>query len=187
MRVWRAFWQSVRQWSCDTGGAAVVEFALILPVMLTLYVGSLEASLLITMDRKVQSVAGAVGDLVARSDETVTGAQLTDYFQAASGIMAPNPVSSLKQVVTSVEVRANGTTRVDWSESFNGGTKRVKNDSFPLPQSIKDIALGKYIIIAEASAPFQPMLKIVFAADIPLYRQSFFMPRFQGGRINYTP
>ena len=46
-------------------GAAAVEFALILPVMLVVYLGTLEASTLITMDRKVQSVAGAVGDLVA--------------------------------------------------------------------------------------------------------------------------
>ncbi|MDB5622841.1 MAG: pilus assembly protein [Devosia sp.] len=183
MKRWHHLVDLIRRWREDTGGAAVVEFALILPVMLTLYVGSLEASVLITMDRKVQSVAGAVGDLVARSDEVVTASQLNDYFQAATGILAPYPAITLKQVVTSVQVLADGTTTVAWSEGFNGGSEHTVGVSYPLPDAVKTIALGKYIIVAEASTSFQPLMGIIFTQDIPLYRQSFFMPRFEGKAI----
>jgi Flp pilus assembly protein TadG len=184
MRMWRQLAQLVARWRGDNRGAAVVEFALILPVMLTLYVGSIEASVLITMDRKVQSAAGAVGDLVARSDDQISADQLRNYFQAASGILSPYSADTLKQVVTSVQIRKDGTTRVDWSRGFNGGTPRT---SFILPREMKDIVWDrtrdKYIIVAEASTAFQPMFGLVFTQAISLQRQSFFMPRFQGDRI----
>ncbi|WP_172122401.1 MULTISPECIES: TadE/TadG family type IV pilus assembly protein [unclassified Devosia] len=183
MKAWQNLSQLIIRWRQDNRGAAVVEFALILPIMLVLYAGSIEASTLITMDRKVQSTAGAVGDLVARSDDVISTTQINDYFQAASRILAPYSAANLKQVVTSVQIRADGTTRVDWSLGFNGGTPHAVNASIELPNAIKDIVRNKYIIVAEASAPFVPMFDLVFQQDIPLYRQSFFMPRFQGDRI----
>lgn len=91
----RAAWQRLlahlRRLAVVEEATAAVEFALILPIMLLVYVGSVEASIAITTDRKVQSVAGALGDLVARSDTTIPMATLLDYFQAAEGIMTPTP------------------------------------------------------------------------------------------------
>ena len=186
MRTSKQFAALIERWRRDTRGVAAVEFALILPIMLMLYVGCIEASVLITMDRKVQSVAGSVGDLVARSDDTISANLLNDYFQAASGILSPYPSETLKQVVTSVEIRLDGTTRVDWSRGFNGGTARTTNASYSLPAEIKDIARGRYVIVAEASTSFQPLLGVVFTQSIPLYRESFFMPRFGGDPIRYS-
>src|SRR5215217_2949563 len=116
--AWRRLLARLRQLPCVDDGVAAVEFALILPIMLLVYVGSVEASALITMDRRVQSVAGAVGDLVARSDGSIPAATLTDYFRAAGAIMTPYPPAALRQVVTQVNVAANGTTTVAWSRQY---------------------------------------------------------------------
>ncbi len=51
----------------DRSGTAAVEFAIILPVMLVLYLGAFQASHLIMTKRKVESAAEAVGGIVARS------------------------------------------------------------------------------------------------------------------------
>lgn len=169
-------------WTSDRGIAAV-EFALILPVMLFIYLGTLEASTLISMDRKVQSVAGAVGDLVARSDEVITSATLNDYFRAASGIMTPYTAANVRQVVTAVKVQANGTARVVWTRQYYNGaysatTPHTVGSNYPLPQEMIDIAIGDMVIAAEASYSYTPLLGLVIDQPINLYRSSFFIPRF---------
>ena len=164
---------------------AAVEFALILPVMLFVYVGTLEASTLISMDRKIQSVTGAVGDLVSRADTTLTASTLTDYFKAASGILTPYPTTDLVQVVTQVEIKSDGTTRVDWSRQYANGvlstsTKYLANTTRKIPPEMINIAKGKYIIVAESGISYLPLYGIVFKTAIPLYRENYYIPRFGG-------
>lgn len=164
-------------------GVAAVEFALILPVMLLVYLGTLEASTLITMDRKVQSVAGAVGDLVARADETISASQLQDYFRAASGIMTPYSPTDVLQVVTAVDVAADGTTTVVWTRQYLNGvysatTPHTVGDEYPLPAEMVAISLDRMVIAAEASYSYTPLLGIIINQPIDLYRSSFFVPRF---------
>lgn len=172
-------------------GVAAVEFALILPIMLLVYVGCMEASTLISMDRKVQSVSGAVGDLVARSDGQLTVATLRDYLSVAGGIMTPYDSSDLVQMISSVEVLSNGTTRVDWSRRYEHQTLQSSgghtvNASFALPQEIIDVARGTYVIVAESGYEYLPLYGIVFDQPINLYRENFYLPRF-GERIQLKP
>lgn len=171
--------------------AAAVEFALILPIMLLIYIGTLEASTLITVDRKVQSVAGAVGDLTARAEETLSSSLLQDYFRAASGIMTPYSPTNVVQVVTAVDVLNDGTTRVAWTRKYENGsltatTPYTVNNPYPLPAEMIDIARDRMVIAAEATYTYTPMLGIVIQVPINLYRSSFFMPRF-GTDIALTP
>ena len=66
------FPQWLKRFFIDTKAVAMIEFALILPTLLVLYMGSLEVSQVVTVDRKMSAVAGALGDLVARSDDELT-------------------------------------------------------------------------------------------------------------------
>ena len=174
---------------------AAVEFALIIPVLLLIYVGTIEASALITMDRKVQSVSGALGDLVARSEERLSSSELRDYFRAASGIMTPYTVSQVRQTVTVVSVSETGQTSVEWSQEFFGGTLEdgmlvggtyranaayPKGSSYPVPQEMINISLKGTVIAAEATYSYLPLYGIVFNEPINLRRASYFAPRFPG-------
>lgn len=164
-------------------GAAAVEFALILPIMLLVYVGTVEASALISMDRKVQSAAGALGDLVARANQTITAAELTDYFQAATGIMTPFSAEPLEQVVTQVDVALDGTVTVDWSRQYHAGTMSpssayTEGDAFSLPDEMIDVSLGQSVIVSEATYSYLPFYGIVFDQAVDLRRESFYLPRF---------
>ncbi|HEY8576102.1 MAG TPA: TadE/TadG family type IV pilus assembly protein [Devosia sp.] len=160
-------------------GAAAIEFALILPIMLTVYVGSVEGSTMISMDRRVQSVAGSIGDLVARTNGKLETFWLTDYFKASAGIMTPYPIGDLKQVVTQVEVKADGSTVVIWSYEYAGNKLSTKTNYAPLvPAEMINIAKGKFVVVAEASYTFTPLSGFVYTQPIGLYRQNFFMPRF---------
>lgn len=186
--AWHGLLARLRRLALVEDGTAVVEFALILPIMLLVYIGSVEASIAISTDRKVQSVAGALGDLVARSDTTITAATLEDYFQAAEGIMTPYPVSELLQTVTQVRVRPDRTTRVEWSwqyedEDMAEGAHAV-GSTFPLPAAMINVALDAtkdtFVIVSEGSYAHTPITGFIFNEPINLYRENFLMPRFGG-------
>lgn len=173
-------------------GVAAVEFALILPIMLMVYIGMVEASALISMDRKIQTVSGAVGDLVARENKAITSTTLADYVKVASGIMTPYPVAPLEQIVSQVEVSSEGVATVDWSQRFVGETlqatgAREEGEEYEgLPQQIIDIALGQYLIVAESRYSYVPLYGIPFDEPINLYRENFYLPRF-GEPIELDP
>lgn len=167
-------------------GVAVVEFALIVPIMLTLYIGSSEAAMLLTVDRKVQSAAGAMGDLVARSNKTISQAQLDDYFRAATSIMAPYDASKLVQTVTAVSVDKNSKATVLWSVRYTNGRLSTTVAEYPkgkvvaIPKEMAAIATGQTVISAETSYLYSPAIGVVFNSNIDFRRSALFMPRFGG-------
>ncbi|UJW84846.1 TadE/TadG family type IV pilus assembly protein [Devosia sp. SL43] len=180
--------QWARQFRAANAGVAAVEFALILPIMLFVYVGMVEASALISVDRKVQSVSGAVGDLVARSKESITVAELNDYVKVAGGIMTPYPDENLEQIISQIFVPLNTdeTPTVVWSRRYvhqapqGTGAHAQNSDYTGLPDEIVDIARGEYVIVAESRAFYKPLYGIVFDQEIELYRENFYLPRFGG-------
>jgi Flp pilus assembly pilin Flp len=56
----------------DIGGAAAIEFAFIVPLMVVMFIGTVELSQAITVDRRVNQVASSTGDLVARTNALTT-------------------------------------------------------------------------------------------------------------------
>lgn len=186
--VWRHLLVRLQRFARGEDAAAAVEFALVLPIMLMLYIGSVETTALISMDRKVQSVAGALGDLVARQDKTIEADMLSDYFLAAGGIMTPFPTDELYQVVTQVYVSATGVATVKWSKQYHAGTMSTKyatNATFKLPTAMTNIAKDSYVIVAEGIYDYPPLYGFAFKQTIKLYRQNFFVPRF-GNEIRYV-
>jgi len=173
----------------ETGATAAVEFALIVPIMLSVYVGCSEAASLLTADRKVQVAAGAVGDLVARSNQTLTQAQMEDFFVAATNIMTPYDPTDLVQTVTAVSVSDEGEATVLWSVRYANGDysetvpEYPVGEDYPLPEEMIAIARGQTVIAAEAEYAHTPLLGIVFDNAVTLHRSGLFMPRF-GGTIN---
>lgn len=191
MRINRLIAALIGRLRRSEAGVAAVEFALILPVMLLVYIGTLEASTLITVDRKVQSVAGAIGDLSARVEDSLSASLLQDYFRAASGIMTPYSPEAVVQVVTGVRVLNDGTTVVAWTRKYENGTYSsttpyTVNDTYPLPIEMVNVARGHMVIAAEASYTYTPLLGLVIDMPVNLYRSSFFMPRF-GDDITLAP
>jgi hypothetical protein len=159
-------------------GVAAVEFALILPFMLLLYIGSIELSDVIAVDRRVTIIAGTVGDLVARKDGSLQEAELTDFFRAAEAIIRPYDDTDLRQVVSCVYVDADGETSVVWSRGFNEGVPHEEEEAIDLPAEITNISLDGYVIVSETRYAYQPLLGIVFTEEFNLYRENFHLPRF---------
>ncbi len=72
----------------DCRGVAATEFAVIVPLMLVLFFGTVEVSSAIAVDRKITLMARTLSDLVSQS-QSVVDANFPDFFNASQSIMSP--------------------------------------------------------------------------------------------------
>jgi Flp pilus assembly pilin Flp len=93
-----------RRFSKATDGVAAVEFALILPIMTTLLIGSIEMSEAITVDRRVSQVAATTGDLAARFNGGITPDDVTELSRIGSWLLEPYDVNSVRITIRLVTV-----------------------------------------------------------------------------------
>jgi len=106
----------------DERGTAVVEGAFVLPIMLVLFIGSVEVTNVLRLDRKVVSAAQTAADLVTQRRE-VSDAQLDDILTAAELIFDPFAPAGHSVGIVSVRYDPDdGTPSVDWTKSKNGGS-----------------------------------------------------------------
>ena len=177
---------ALRRLGKETRAAAAVEFALVVPVLLILYMGTIEVSDLIAVDRRVNVIAGTMGDIVARADGCISNTNLTDYFKASEGIIVPYNKTPLKQVVTFLSVHATtGVATVTWSQAYNGGTAKTVNSVYALPTAMVDVSKGKWVVMAEGYYSYRPLLGWVVKTAINLHRVSYYVPR-ENASISYT-
>lgn len=179
-----------RTFARDAGAVAAVEFALILPLLLLLFLGTIEGSSLLTVDRRVQIVSGTIGDLVARWDPgagPIPASTLTDFVDAADIIVYPYSTAALRQVVSLVQVAADGTTSVIWSCGYNGGEARAAGDPYDLQTEMRTLVgnASGFVVASETWYAYTPVLGIVFDELYNLHAESFYLPRYEE-RIDAT-
>ncbi len=134
----------------DARGVSALEFALIAPVLIAMYLGSAEMTMALTADRKVTNATTAVADLVTQ-DDLITNAELEDIYAAGDAILFPNDPTSLSFRITSVRMDTDGEIFVDWSEGR--GVEPHTTDSLPdMPDGL--LAPLNSIIMVEASYPY---------------------------------
>src|SRR5256714_6160220 len=107
----------------DQRGVSAVEFAMILPLMITLYLGAVEISQGVGIDRKVTLTTRTVADLTSQVT-TVTSTEVSNILGASAQVIMPYDASKLKVTVSQVKIDANSTATIDWSCTLNG-TKRT--------------------------------------------------------------
>lgn len=135
----------------DSRGVAAVEFALILPILVTLYLGTIEVTNAVMANRKMVATTSALGDLAAQA-QVLSDGDVTNVFNAASSTMQPYSVSSLQMRVTQVKV-LNGVARVAWSEA-RGMTRHSVGSVYPsFPSSLlpSDPLVTQYFVVSEVS------------------------------------
>ncbi len=170
-------------------GTAAVEFALIVPILILLYLGSIEAAALFSVDKRVSSISSTVADLVAQWDpesegalSTGVGGKLTDYMNASTGIMTPYSTTGLTIIVSLVQVKDNGTTKVLWSKANSGTAKTVGqpygDPSIAATTEMNQVSRGGCVIASEVTYSYLPVLGAVFTTAINLKHTNYFLPRF---------
>ena len=166
----------VARFGGDERGISAVEFALLLPLMVTLYLGTVEVSQGVAIDRKVTLTARTVADLASQV-KTIKDAEMASLLSASAAVMScsttPCDLTKLKVTVSAVEVK-NGTAKVKWSDTL-GGTARAAESTVTLPSALN--IEGNYLIWGEVAYTYKPAIGYVVTGTLNLSDQIFMAPR----------
>jgi Flp pilus assembly protein TadG len=157
----------------DEGGVSAVEFALLAPLMLTLYLGAVEVSQGIGADRKVTLTSRTICDLVSQVT-SISNTDMTNALNAASAVMAPFPVGNLKVTVSSVKIDATGKATIAWSDTLNG-TARSVGSAVTLPAALN--VANTSLIWSEVQYAYKPVIGYVVTGTLTLKDQIYMRPR----------
>ena len=106
-------------------GNVAVEFALTLPVLMLLMLGSAEMARFVILHQKVDRVAVTMSDLVARA-ETIKESELDDIFEAADIVAQPFDLHNLGIVIVSAITNEDGSgARIAWQRSGDGAASHT--------------------------------------------------------------
>jgi Flp pilus assembly protein TadG len=165
----------VDRFTGDSEGIAAVEFAMILPLMMLVYMGVLELSQGYQASRKAALVARSLADVVSQASTTISSTDMANFRKTANWIMAPFKIGSgqLRVTLSSVLFTTTGAppvkALVDWSVSYEG-LKQRRACSTPLTQVASTVApaltnipsglvaSGSTIIVADIAYDYKPLL-----------------------------
>lgn len=163
----------LRELSRDQRGISAVEFALLLPLMVTLYLGTTEISQGISADRKVTLTTRTVADLVSQTT-SINNAGITDILNASAAVMAPFSTNGLTVTVSSVNIDANSKATVTWSDSLNG-TARTVGSTVTLPTAL--VIPNSSVIWSEVQYTYKPTIGYVITGTLTLKDKLYMAPR----------
>lgn len=159
----------------DKRGVAAVEFAMIVPIMFFLFVGAVEFSQALTVDRRVTQIASSTADLIAR-ERSITSTDVNGIMQIIDHLLQPYDTTKLKLTVLNVfsSIDDETDTRVCWSHPHNGGTTAYTNGStYLLPTGI--LEKGNSVIIAEVRYDYEPLVFKYFIQNTFTLEEKFYL------------
>ena len=147
--------------ACD--GVSAIEFALVLPVLLTIWAGMAEYSHAVDNWRKVTLLARTVSDLTAQGDtQNPIGATLmSDILAASSLVLKPFDAGTVKIVVSAMAVdlaNLNLVPRVCSSTANSNASPRATGAASDLTVPVGFRTTGVRYVLTEVSMPYTPML-----------------------------
>ena len=181
VRLGRGIGQLSGAWWCCAAGNVAVEFALAVPVLLLLMLGSAEMARFVLLYQKMERVATTVSDLVARA-ETISESQITDIFAAVDQVAEPFDLADLGVVFVSSITNADGTGPVIAWQRHGGGaysaTSEIGNQgSTPVLPPDFVVRQGETAIISEVYYDFTPFLSEMIVRPQVIYRVAHHRPR----------
>lgn len=177
----RRLTDAVASFARECRGLAALEFAFLLPVMLTLYLGSVEITTGVAIQRKVTLTARAVADLASQYT-SINSANMSNILTASSDIIAPYAAAKLGVVVSELSVNAQGVASVVWSATLNG-TARSAGQVVTIPVSLT--VPNTYLILGESSYSYNPTYGYVVTGTMTLTDQIYLSPR-QSSSVAYS-
>jgi Flp pilus assembly protein TadG len=158
----------------DHRGNVAVEFAIIVPLMLTFFFTTVEIADALSIKRKATLVARTMSDLVSQSSK-VNDTDMTNFTKTAVAIMTPYKGTPLKSTVSELYVDPDTlTAKVKWSK---GSLPLADNTTVAIPAALK--VAGTYLIYSQVEYKYTPAVGYFFNKIIgrTLTDETFTRPR----------
>jgi Flp pilus assembly protein TadG len=176
---------AVRLLASQSGGLAAIEFAIILPLMLLLYLGSFEIAQAVSLKRQVALTASTVANIVTQYATISKTGEMPDILDASSVVLTPYPVSNAIVVVSCITVDGNGKATVTWSQALPSGDARSTGQPVTLPPGL-DVP-NTSVVLGETTYAYSPLMDFMHIGTLNLYSSVYMSPRSSSGTIVLTP
>ena len=173
----------LRELAVGVSATAAIEFAMVLPVMLVVYLGSVAVGGGVTADRKLSNLSLTLANLTARATAALQTSDINGIFNASAAGLAPFDYTQAGMVVSSIVFDSANPPNayVVWSQATGPNATALTascsaNLSTTLvPNNIRT-AIGS-AILSQAAFPDQPSVGYVISGTIHLSETDFMVPR----------
>jgi len=167
-------------------GSILIETALLLPILLALFAGSIEIARLMLAQQKVSNLSSQTADMMAQAEFGLSESEIIDIFAAIEHISEPFDFESDGRIIASGIIgtdAGNSANEIAWqrcagdlstAESVlgNEGASNVE-----IPGEI-ELATNEMAIVAEVSMTYEPFIFAGFFDALTLRSDATFRPRF---------
>jgi Flp pilus assembly protein TadG len=156
------------QWIGDRRGVAAIEFALIVPLLLSMYFVTMEVSQAIESNKKVSRVGSMVADLVTQQ-QTITKSELEAILTIGESLLQPYNRSQPTITITAIEITDETTPKVKvfWSRKLAAGAYSAgaaKGSITTVPAALN--TRGSFLVRVDSALGYKPVVTWA-AADKP--------------------
>ena len=179
----RRLWKVVASFKGAQRGVAAVEFAMIVPVMLLLLLGTFEVSQAIAAKRKAVLAASTVANIVTQYTTISASQTMPDILNASVAVLTPFSAANAVVIVSCISIDAQGMAKIAWSQARNGAARSV-GQTIIVPAAL-DVP-NSSLIFGETTYSYTPVIDFMKFGTTSLYSSVYMLPR-SGNTITLGP
>lgn len=159
----------------DEEGVAAIEFAIIAPLMITMYFGLAEIATAIGADRKISHGTNVAGDLVTQNAE-MTSADIEEALAAAVRVMDVPDARKVTIDMRSFVKDTDGNVTSEGIVQMNAGANKLPSfNASSLDERILNENSG--VVVTRVAYTYSPLKLRFFDTDITLSETFMLKPR----------
>jgi Flp pilus assembly protein TadG len=162
-------------------GLAAVEFALLAPLMVVMYLGTFELVQGIAVKRQVTLTASTLANIVTQYSNVSQSADWPGIYTAAATVLTPYSTANAGVTISVVKITTPGSAAVVWSLPGYNGTARPTGQVLTIPTTLG--STGTYLVLGEATYKYTPVIDLLNFGTIPVYSSVYMLPRDASGNI----
>lgn len=165
-----------RRFLASTRGVAAIEFAIMLPILVTLFLASIDAGRAIAIYMKVRTATYTL-DAITNQYTTIQSTDMTAILGATSVVLAPYSSTPVVVVLSQIKVTSASSAKVNWSATLNG-TALTQNATASVPTNFASCSSYPcYLIYGQVSYTYTPLFTYFTKSAITLSDSLYVTPR----------
>jgi Flp pilus assembly protein TadG len=175
---------SFRRFVDSTRAVAAVEFAMVMPVLLLLFLGSFDAGNAIVIYMKVRAATyslGAITNQYGIGNAAISTSIMSTITNATSAILSPYSNTPTVLVISQIKATNATNATVSWSHTVNGTALTQGATYSSLPTNFAKNSCGGtypcYVILASVSYTYTPMFGYFITGTLKFSDSIYTTPR----------
>ncbi len=166
-----------RRFRRDRRGTAAVEVALLSPLLILMFLGTIEVTQLVRVEAKLAHSAQTIQDIVAGGPSTTSNTNLANAFTGAQIVMFPfTTTTTLSAAIASVTFDANGNaSAVSWQKLENTSSGMTVASACAVAAGLS--LNNDSVIITQVTYTYIPIVSYLFGKSFTLTQTAYGRPR----------